>query len=103
AYVPGAPLACADLDALDPADRDMLFRRTGHLLRRIELLGMSHFDAKSSNWIVYNDEKTGPQPILVDVDGIRRRRWVALGVQRLLRSMREHAQYTPADSLALCQ
>jgi tRNA A-37 threonylcarbamoyl transferase component Bud32 len=101
--VPGKDLAVADLDAMEPEARDMLFRRTGRLLRRIEKLGFSHFDAKASNWIVYDDEKTGPQPILVDVDGIRRRQWIALGIQRLLRSMREHRQYTPADSLALCQ
>jgi hypothetical protein len=81
----------------------MLFRRTGRILRRIEKAGFSHFDAKASNWIIYQDDVTGPQPILVDVDGIRRRQWIALGIQRLLRSMRDHPQYTPADSLALCQ
>jgi len=31
--------------------------------------------------------------VLIDIDGIR----------RLLRSMREHRQYAPADSLALCR
>jgi tRNA A-37 threonylcarbamoyl transferase component Bud32 len=101
--VPGKDLAVANLDAMEAGARDMMFRRTGRILRRIEKLGFSHFDAKASNWIVYDDEKTGPQPILVDVDGIRRRQWIALGIQRLLRSMKEHRQYTPADSLALCQ
>jgi tRNA A-37 threonylcarbamoyl transferase component Bud32 len=101
--VPRKDLAVANLDAMEAEARDMLFRRTGRILRRIEKLGFSHFDAKASNWIVYDDEKTGPQPILVDVDGIRRRQWIALGIQRLLRSMKEHRQYTPADSLALCQ
>jgi hypothetical protein len=66
-------------------------------------LGLSHFDAKASNWIVQEDEKLGARPILVDVDGIRFRRWAALGISRLLRAMREHRQYTVADSLALCQ
>ena len=41
--------------------------------------------------------------MLVDIDGIRQRRWVALGIERLLKSMRNHPQYTPGDSLALCQ
>jgi hypothetical protein len=40
---------------------------------------------------------------LIDVDGIRFRRWAALGISRLLRSMKDHPQYTVADSLALCQ
>jgi tRNA A-37 threonylcarbamoyl transferase component Bud32 len=101
--VPGKDLAVAELDEMTPVDRDNLFRRAGRILRRIERFGFSHFDAKASNWIVKLDEKTGPQPVLVDVDGIRRRQWVALGIERLLRSMREHEEYTPDDSLALCQ
>ncbi len=40
--------------------------------------------------------------MLIDVDGVRRRQWIALGIRRLLRSMREKVQYTPEDSLALC-
>ena len=101
--VPGKDMAVVNLDAMEPDRRDMLFRRTGKILRKIEKHGFSHFDAKASNWIVYDDEKTGPQPILVDVDGIRRRKWVALGIQRLLKSLKEHPEYTPADSLSLCQ
>lgn len=101
--IPGKDMGATNLDAFSPERRDMLFRRTGKILRKIEKFGFSHFDAKASNWIVYDDEKTGPQPILVDVDGIRRRQWIALGIQRLLRSMKEHKQYTPPDSLALCQ
>jgi len=42
-------------------------------------------------------------PVMVDVDGVRFYRWTTFGIQRLLRSMREHRQYTPADSLALCR
>ena len=49
------------------------------------------------------DEKRGPTPVLVDVDGVRFYRWTAFGIQRLLKSMREHRQYTPLDSLELCQ
>jgi hypothetical protein len=42
-------------------------------------------------------------PILIDPDGIRRRRWLLLGIRRLLRSMWEHPQYTIPDSIALAQ
>jgi tRNA A-37 threonylcarbamoyl transferase component Bud32 len=101
--VPGPTLAKADLDAMAPPRRDMLFRRVGRILRKIESFGFSHFDAKASNWIVMPDEKRGETPVLIDLDGIRQRRWVALGIQRLLKSLRSHPQYTPADSLALCQ
>jgi tRNA A-37 threonylcarbamoyl transferase component Bud32 len=101
--VPGKTLAKIDLNALPPSWRERLLHRTGRILRLIERHGFSHFDAKASNWIVFEDEKLGPQPILVDVDGIRRRRWIALGIQRLLRSMHENAHYAPNDSLALCR
>lgn len=101
--VPGTTLSRADLDAMPPARREMLFRRLGRLLRKIEEFGFSHFDAKASNWIVRVDETRGPDPVLIDVDGIRQRRWVALGIRRLLRSMQDHKQYTASDSLKLCQ
>jgi tRNA A-37 threonylcarbamoyl transferase component Bud32 len=101
--VPGTNLAQVELDAMEAGGRELLFRRIGKILRRIEQYGFSHFDAKSSNWMILDDPVTGPQPVLVDVDGIRHRRWIALGLERLLRSMREHPQYTPPDSLALCQ
>src|SRR5207247_8664167 len=101
--VPGPTLAKVDLDPIPAVRRDMLFRRAGRVLRKIESFGFSHFDAKASNWIVMPDEKRGESPVLVDIDGIRQRRWVALGVERLLKSLRGHPQYTPADSLALCQ
>jgi tRNA A-37 threonylcarbamoyl transferase component Bud32 len=101
--VEGSVLAHADLDAINPGQREMLFRRTGRILRQIDDLGLSHFDAKSTNWIVQEDSKLGPRPIVVDADAIRFRRWRALGIERLLRAMRDHPQYTVADSLALCQ
>jgi hypothetical protein len=101
--LPGSTLSEVDLDNMRVSEREMLFRRTGKTLRRIDQLGLSHFDAKASNWIVQPDPKLGPRPILVDVDGIRFRRWPALGISRLLRAMRDHRQYTPADSLGLCQ
>jgi tRNA A-37 threonylcarbamoyl transferase component Bud32/uncharacterized protein YifE (UPF0438 family) len=101
--IKGQLLSSAPLDDMTETDRQNLFYRLGRNLRRIDRLGLSHFDAKSSNWIIQNGPKFGPQPILIDVDGIRTRRWPALGIDRLLRAMREHRQYTPADSLALCR
>jgi hypothetical protein len=107
--VPGATLHKIDLDAMTPAARDTLMRRVGRVLRRIDDSGFAHFDAKSSNFIVLDDARldsranVGPTPVMVDMDGIRRRRWVGLGVERLLRAMKQHAQYSPADSLAICQ
>ena len=101
--VPGPTLWKVDLDALTTRSRDMLFRRVGRILRLLERYGFAHFDAKASNWIVRPDEVTGPAPVLIDVDGVRRRRWAGLGVRRLLRSLLDRRQYAPADSLALCK
>jgi tRNA A-37 threonylcarbamoyl transferase component Bud32 len=101
--VTGSTLSSVDLNGMSADDREMLMRRTGGILRKIDQLGLGHFDAKASNWIVREDEKLGAGPVLVDVDGIRFRRWPALGISRLLRSMRDHPQYTVEDSLALCQ
>ena len=101
--VPGEMLAWAKLDQIPSEQRDMFFRRAGRILRRIDRLGFAHFDAKSANWIIRPDEKLGPMPVMIDIDGIRHRRWTALGIRRLLRSMQENSQYSVADSLALCQ
>ena len=84
-------------------DRDTMFRRLGRTLRRAEQSGVSQYDSKMSNWIIRDDEMLGPVPIIIDVDGIRRFLPESFGIDRLLRSMREHKQYTPTDSLALCQ
>jgi tRNA A-37 threonylcarbamoyl transferase component Bud32 len=99
----GTTLAQLDLDSLTPGDRDMIFRRLGRTLRLIEQENMTHFDAKSTNWIIRTDDATGPLAILIDVDGVRHYRWTGEGIDRLLRAMREHPQYTVEDSLALCQ
>ncbi len=101
--VPGKTLFHADLDAMAPQARDTIFRRSGRILRKIDASGFAHLDAKSTNFLVLDDQKLGPTPVLVDMDGIRRRNAVAAGIERLLRAMRRHPQYTPADSLALCQ
>lgn len=100
--VPGLTLWRTDLDALSAPHRDTLFRRLGRILRTIDRTGLSHFDAKAPNWIVLDDPKLGPYPVLIDADAVRFRRWPALGIERLLRSMKGHAQYTPEDSLSLC-
>ena len=102
-YVPGIELASANLDEIPPDARLRFFQRCGRLLRKIESFDYSHFDAKANNWIVCPDDKAGPIPVLVDIDGIRYRRWVGLGIERLLRSLKLHKQYTPEDSLQLCR
>ena len=101
--VTGQTLARAEIDAMNAREREMLFRRCGRVLRKIESHGYTHLDAKSTNFIVLNDDKLGPTPVLVDMDGIRRQHKPGEGIERLLRAMQRHPQYTPADSLALCQ
>ncbi|HVT90979.1 MAG TPA: hypothetical protein VHD56_19155 [Tepidisphaeraceae bacterium] len=103
--VPGIRLDRADLNSLEPGRRDMLFRRAGRTLRTIEKSGLVHYDSKSTNWIIFEDPRQGAIPVMIDLDGIRSMNlWLqAWGVLRLLRAMKQHPQYTPADSLALCQ
>jgi tRNA A-37 threonylcarbamoyl transferase component Bud32 len=101
--VGGTVLALLDLDALDERSRDSLFRRLGRALRRLEDGGLAQFDAKSTNWMIIDDPKLGPVPVVIDVDGVRDAGASTAPIQRLLRSMKDHPQYTPADSLALCQ
>ena len=102
--VPGDVLADVDLSTMSADDRDKYFRRVGRVLRKIESFGWSHFDAKANNWIIHAaGQPGGPWPVMLDIDSLRRRRWDARGIQRLLKSMKLHPQYTPADSLALCQ
>jgi tRNA A-37 threonylcarbamoyl transferase component Bud32 len=100
---PGETLAAMDLDSMSACERERMFQRVGRTLRKLEGLGFAHFDAKATNWIVMRDEKVGATPILIDVDGVRHYSWRGEGIRRLLRSMREHSQYTPGDSLALCR
>ncbi len=103
ARVPGPTLADADLDEMAPARRETFFRRLGRTLRRLETAGFAHFDAKSSNWIVMPDDGRGPTPVIIDVDGIRQIRSDGTGIERLLRSMKLHPQYTRQDSFWLCK
>ncbi|MCS7033687.1 MAG: hypothetical protein NZ561_06785 [Phycisphaerae bacterium] len=103
ARVPGPTLADVNLDQLAPGDRQALFLRLGRTLRRLEQAGFGHFDAKSTNWIVMPDPHRGPIPVMIDVDGVRHYRWDGKGLQRLLRAMKQHPQYTKTDSLWLCR
>ena len=101
--VSGQTLGRMDLDAIDSPQRQKLFYRLGRTLRRLEFLGFTHFDAKSTNWVIRDDPQSGPTPILVDVDSVRHYLWISEGIRRLLRSMKDHPQYTPEDSLELCR
>ncbi|MDB5328433.1 MAG: hypothetical protein JWM57_4002 [Phycisphaerales bacterium] len=103
--VPGQTLEELDLSSLSENDRENLFRRCGRSLRKIEAGGLAHIDAKSSNWIIFPSKTAGPVPIIIDAYGVRRlNHWLAvMGLHRLLRAMKKHPQYTPADSLHLCQ
>ena len=98
--VPGPTLAGANLDALVDAPRDMLLRRCGRVLRRLERAGFCHFDSKSTNWIVFAGP-TGPEPVMLDLDGIRPYRWDGFGLRRLLRALRQHPQFRESDAAAV--
>jgi tRNA A-37 threonylcarbamoyl transferase component Bud32 len=97
--VEGVPLTKVDLDALPSDDRELLFRRVGRLLRRIDESGYYHRDAKSDNVMV----ERGNVPVLVDLDGIRELTFGRWSLPRMLTSMKLHKQYTPADSMSLCK
>lgn len=100
----GKPLPKVPLNQWPREKRDLLFRRTGSLLRRLEMMGLYHWDAKASNFLVMDDPVRGPTPILVDVDGIRRFRGRSSSIHRLLKSLRrDQKEYNPADSLELCR
>ena len=101
--VAGSLLTLLDLGTLDDRSRDTLFRRLGRTLRRLEDGGLAQFDAKSNNWMILDDPKLGPVPVVIDVDGVREAGASTAPIERLLRSMKDHPQYTPTDSLALCQ
>lgn len=102
--VPGSLLSELDLDALPADRRSTLFYRLGRILRHIDEYGFSHFDAKSTNWVVTDMvDPPGPTPVLIDLYGVRYYPWATAGVLRLLRAMKQHPQYTPQDSLHLCR
>ncbi len=100
--VRGTQLSDLDLDALAPQARQNLFRRLGRTLRLLESQGLRQYDSKFTNWIIVDDPKLGPTPIIVDVDGIRKLTPPLWPIDRLLRSMRQHPQYRSEDSRELC-
>jgi len=99
--IPGQTLAEFDLSTLAAPSRNMLLRRCARILRKIDDFRLSHFDPKTSNWIVLQDDVHGPTPILIDVDGVRSYPWRGFGLRRLFRSLKEHPQYLPSDAQAL--
>jgi hypothetical protein len=103
--IPGPRLDKIDLNSLAPVQRERLFYRAGRILRQLEESGLINYDSKSTNWIVYDDPHHGPSPIMIDCYGVRGVTYFlqGWGIQRLLRAMKNHKQYTPADSLALCR
>jgi hypothetical protein len=103
--VPGDTLAEVDLNAMTPRDRERFFFRCGRALRLIEQTGLAHPDAKSVNWIAYRGRDGLATPVMLDAYGVRRlTSFLQLrGLRRLLRAMRQHPQYTPADSLEICR
>jgi tRNA A-37 threonylcarbamoyl transferase component Bud32 len=86
----------------DPQRYHLILRRCGRLLRRLERTGLYLYDSKAENWIVRDDAAHGPVPMIIDVDGIRRFRQRG-GVHRLLRSLRQRADFDPSDATALVQ
>jgi tRNA A-37 threonylcarbamoyl transferase component Bud32 len=100
--VAGTLLPEVDLDALSPSDRRTLYFRLGRTLRLIERNGLHQYDSKSSNWMIRPDEKLGPVPVVIDVDGIRKIVPTLWPIDRLLRSLRELPRYTPEDSMWVC-
>ncbi len=97
AAVRGTVLSDFDLDALDDATRGRLLARCGAILRRIESFGFGHFDAKSSNWMIWTDCDQEPRPVLIDADGVRGYPYPGKGIARLARAMTHHRHYRQAD------
>jgi hypothetical protein len=100
--VAGTMLVHLDLAQLSEHDRKAVFHRLGRTLRLLERQGLSQYDSKMTNWMIVDDPKRGPVPIVIDVDGIRRWTPPLWPIDRLLRSLREHPQYTPEDSRWVC-
>jgi hypothetical protein len=100
--VQGELLATMNIDALTSRARQTMFHRLGRTLRLLEQRGLHLYDSKTPNWVVAHDEKVGPTPVIVDVDGVRIWTQPLWPIERLLRSLRDHPQYTPEDSKWVC-
>jgi hypothetical protein len=91
--VEGRTLERFDLASLSRARRDTLMFRIGRVLKQIESLGWSHFDTKTSNWIITPDGN----PVLIDLYGLRFYRWRGFAMKRLLRALKLHEQFDAQD------
>jgi len=95
--VPGTVLTLLDFDLLSIQSREMLFVRIGTFIRRIEAQRWSHFDTKSSNWIISTSITGELIPVMIDCDGVRFYPWRGFAIRRLLRSLDEHPKFKPID------
>jgi hypothetical protein len=100
--VNGELLATMDFARVPPRARVTLFHRLGRTLRLLERDGLLLYDSKSPNWVVIDDDKIGPVPVIVDVDGLRKYGPPLWPIDRLLRSLKENPTYTPEDSKWVC-
>ena len=98
--VPGTTLAAFDLDSISNDARKALLMACGQSLADIERRGWTHFDAKTTNWIVFADANSHV-PVLIDCDGMRTYRWRGAGIQRLIRALSQHPAHRQADIEAL--
>lgn len=94
--VPGETLASFDLDSLDEPARHDLLASCGSMIARIEARGWSHFDTKTTNWIVFPHDG-GFVPVMIDCDGMRTYPRRGAGVRRLIRALIQHPQHRPSD------
>ena len=99
--VPGTVLSRFDLDSVPAPQRELLMRRLGTFVRRIEAQRWSHFDTKTTNWIIATDRSGDPSPVMIDCDGVRFYPWRGFAFKRLLRALDQHPQFSTADRLAL--
>ena len=102
--VPGPTLARVDLDAMTPrAARHAVSPGRPHPARD-RAAGLLPFRRQGQQLDRPRRRRSSARsPILIDVDGIRQRRWIALGIRRLLKSMQEnHAVFRRPIRYSLC-
>lgn len=99
--VPGPTLYELNLDSLDDSDRNKLLADCGRVLAKIESQGWTHFDTKTTNWIVTTNPDGTLAPVMIDCDGLRGYRWRGAGLERLLRSIRSRSDFRESDANAL--
>lgn len=101
--VPGHTLATYAAADPDPQAYSLLLHRCGRLLRKLEEGGLYLYDAKATNWMVRQDPRLGPTPLLIDMDGLHARPRRGGGLTRLLRSLRDDpaARFATPEAMAL--